>query len=284
LLIVDSQVHVWAADRPDRPWPPLAHGHKPTPHRAAPISAESLLTEMRDAGVDRAILVPPSWEGERNDVVAAACATYPDRYRYAARLNYHDPHAREFIANWRSQRGMVALQLTFQVPAFQEPLIKGELDWLWAACALAELPLTIYLPNALLPHIERAIERHPGLNIIINHFGLTGAARDDAAFADFEKLLALARHPRVALKASCLPFYSTQSYPYRGLHPYLRQAFDAFGPQRFFWGTDLSRLPCSYRQGVTLFTEELTWLKGDDLAWVMGRALCEWVDWDHRDE
>ena len=112
----------------------------------------------------------------------------------------------------------------------------------------------------------------------------TGAARDDAAFADFDKLLALARHPRVALKASCLPFYSTQSYPYRGLHPYLRQAFDAFGPQRFFWGTDLSRLPCSYRQGVTLFTEELTWLKGDDLAWVMGRALCEWVDWDHRDE
>ena len=128
MLITDSQVHIWAADHPDRPWPPLAHGSKPTPHKAVPISAESLLEQMKAAGVDRAVLVPPSWEGERNDVVAAACQRYPERFRYAARLNYHDPGAREFIANWRQQRGMVALQLTFQVPAFQEPLIKGEID------------------------------------------------------------------------------------------------------------------------------------------------------------
>jgi len=49
-----------------------------------------------------------------------------------------------------------------------------------------------------------------------------------------------------------------------------------------FWGTDLSRLPCSYRQAVTLFTEALDWLAGDDLEWVMGRALCAWMDRDGR--
>lgn len=282
MLIVDSQVHVWAADRADRPWPPPAHGLKPAPHRAVPISPESLLADMRAAGVERAILVPPSWEGERNDVVLDACKKFPDRYRFAARLNYHDPAARDFIANWRSNHGMVALQLTFQVPAFQEPLIKGEIDWLWAAVERAQLPMTLYLPNALLPHIERAIARYPALNIVINHFGLTGGARDAAAFADFDKLLAMARHPTVALKASCLPFYSTEPYPYRGMHEAIRKAFDTFGPKRFFWGTDLSRLPCTYRQGVTLFTEELPWLAGADLEWVMGRALCEWMDWDGR--
>lgn len=80
MLIADSQVHVWAADRPDRPWPPAAHGLKPAPHRDVPISAQSLLGEMQTAGVDRAILVPPSWEGEKNDVVAEACRRYPDHY------------------------------------------------------------------------------------------------------------------------------------------------------------------------------------------------------------
>jgi hypothetical protein len=55
--------------------------------------------------------------------------------------------------------------------------------------------------------------------------------------------------------------------------------FDAFGPKRTFWGTDWSRLPCSYRQGVTMFTEEMSWLKGEDLDWVMGRGVCEWIGW-----
>ena len=73
--------------------------------------------------------------------------------------------------------------------------------------------------------------------------------------------------------------HDADKYPFRNLHPYIRQAFDAFGPKRTFWGTDLSRLPCTYQQGVTLFTEELPWLKGQDLEWVMGRGVCEWLGW-----
>jgi len=28
-----------------------------------------------------------------------------------------------------------------------------------------------------------------------------------------------------------------------------------------------------------MFTEEMPWLSGDDLAWIMGRGLCEWIGW-----
>ena len=28
-----------------------------------------------------------------------------------------------------------------------------------------------------------------------------------------------------------------------------------------------------------MFTEEMPWLKGRDLEWVMGRGLCEWIGW-----
>ena len=279
LLIVDSQVHIWDADRPDRPWPPLAPGLKPLPHRTEPISADSLLGDMQTAGVHKAILVPPSWEGDRNDLVADAVRRHPDKFRYVARFDPNDRSARNDVANWRSHAGRLALQLTFQTPLFQQPLINGDLDWLWPVAERAGLPLTIYLPNAMMPLMAKVAERHPALSIVINHFGLTGSDRDAAAFATFDQLLALKRFPNVAVKASCLPFYTTQSYPFQLLHGYMRQAFDAFGPSRLFWGTDLSRLPCSYRQGVTLFTEELPWLAGDDLAWVMGRGICEWLGW-----
>jgi L-fuconolactonase len=279
LLIVDSQVHIWGADAPDRRWPPPAHGLKPTPHRQVPISAAALLQDMRSAGVDRAIVVPPSWEGERNDLVLDASRVHPDRFRFAARYDLADPSAPEWISAWRRQSGMLALQLTFQTPLFQKPLIDGEIDWLWAAAERAGLPLTIYLPNALMPVIDRVARAHPGLSIVINHFGLTGSRRDDDAFTDFANLLALGKCPNVAVKASCLPFYTTQPYPFRNLHDPIRKAYDAFGPQRLFWGTDLSRLPCSYRQGVTLFTEELPWLTPSDQEWIMGRGICEWLGW-----
>jgi predicted TIM-barrel fold metal-dependent hydrolase len=91
--------------------------------------------------------------------------------------------------------------------------------------------------------------------------------------------LAQAKKAAVAVKASSLPSYSTEPYPYRGLHGYIRQVYDAFGPARMFWGTDLSRLPCSYRQGVTLFTEELPFLSEADKELVMGRAISDWLGW-----
>ena len=28
-----------------------------------------------------------------------------------------------------------------------------------------------------------------------------------------------------------------------------------------------------------MFTEDMLWLKGDDLDWVMGRGVREWIGW-----
>jgi hypothetical protein len=38
-------------------------------------------------------------------------------------------------------------------------------------------------------------------------------------------------------------------------------------------------MPCSYRQCVTMFTEELPWLTGRDLERVMGGAVVDWLGW-----
>ena len=46
-----------------------------------------------------------------------------------------------------------------------------------------------------------------------------------------------------------------------------------------FWGTDITRMPCSWTDCVRLFTEALPWLQGGDLDQVMGGALRAWIDW-----
>jgi predicted TIM-barrel fold metal-dependent hydrolase len=152
------------------------------------------------------------------------------------------------------------------------------MDWLWPAAERAGIPIALMAAN-FLPKVADIAERHPGLRLLIDHFGRVRGAKDDAAFANQDAVLALARFPNVAIKATGAPGESSEPYPYRNIHPYIRRVFDAFGPQRMFWGTDITRMPCSWRQCVTLFTEELAWLQGSDRELVMGRALCDWIGW-----
>jgi L-fuconolactonase len=273
MLITDAQVHIWAASTPERPWPAR---HKP--HRPEPLGKDELLKEMDAAGVSRAVIVPPSWEGERNDLALAAAQAHPDRFAVMGRLDPDAPGAREAISGWRKQPGMLGLRFTFHRPGLKELLTEGRVDWLWPAAEKAGVPIMVLVPHGLAHLMADIAGRYPGLRIVMDHLGLH-EGKDEEAFAQFDKFLALARHPNIAAKASCLPHFTADSYPYRRLHPYIRKVYDAFGPKRIFWGTDISRLPCTYRQAITMFTEELSWLKPDDKEWIMGRGVCEWLGW-----
>lgn len=273
MLIADAQIHIWAPDTPERPWP-----QRHRPQRSQPLTVDDVLREMNGAGVDRAILIPPSWEGDRNDVVLAAATAHPDRFAIMGRLDPQAPGAHALIAGWRQQRGMLGLRFSFGHTVHQPLLTEGRIDWLWREAEQCGVPIMMSVPHALSPAVDCVAERHPALKLVIDHMGLT-QGRDEPAFRDLDLLLALARRPNVAVKVSSLPYFTADEYPYRRLHPYLRRAYDAFGPRRMFWGSDLSRLPCTYRQSVTMFTEEMPWLPARDLAWIMGRGLCEWIGW-----
>ena len=274
MLIVDAQVHIWGADTPERPWP-AGNAHRA--HRPQPFSKDDLLAEMAAAGVDRAVIVPPSWEGDRNDLALAAAQAHPDRFAVMGRppLDRPDPHA---LDHWREQKGMLGIRVTTAGHGARALFTEPEGDWLWQAAERARLPAMVSIPG-LLPELGRIAERHPGMRFVIDHLALVRDGKDEAAFGDIANLVALARHPNIAAKASALPRYSSEAYPYRRLHPFLRRVFDAFGPRRFLWGTDMTGIPCTYAQAVTLFTEELPWLSGADLELVMGRALCDWLGW-----
>jgi predicted TIM-barrel fold metal-dependent hydrolase len=156
----------------------------------------------------------------------------------------------------------------------------GRADRLFAAAEAADVPIMTMLTHAQMPAIDGVAERHPELRLSICHCALSSSKKGTEAFAELDKLLAIARRPNVTVKVSALPSYAADDYPYKSLHPYLRRIYDAFGPERMFWGTDLMRLPCSYRQAVTMFTEEMPFFTSDDLDWIMGRGLCTWLDWE----
>jgi predicted TIM-barrel fold metal-dependent hydrolase len=273
MLIVDSQIHIWLNSKMS------AH------HRQIPTySKEDALKEMASAGVDAAVLHPPSTLGEAMNALAVeAVKAHPDKFCILGNFDLLAPNRLDIVKNWRQRPGMLGFRFTFNQPHQKAWWTDGSLDWFWDACEKEGLPVGL-LAGGNMAALGGIAERHPALKLHIDHHGRGGgggAGTDDGAFADLAEMLAVAKYPNIAVKLSGAPSYSSEPYPYRNIHKYIRQIYDAFGPARCFWGTDITRMPCSYRQCVTMFTEELPWLKGHDLELVMGRAVCEWIGWKH---
>jgi hypothetical protein len=79
--IIDAQVHLWKANTPDRPWPPNT-----VPQLPEPFGYDKLIPMMNEAGVERAVIVPPSWEGDRIDYAMEAHGKFPTRFGIMGRI------------------------------------------------------------------------------------------------------------------------------------------------------------------------------------------------------
>jgi predicted TIM-barrel fold metal-dependent hydrolase len=234
---------------------------------------------MDEGGVDRAIIVPPSWEGDRNDLACAASAKHPHRFAVMGRIDPAAPDLRERLPSWRSQPGMLGLRFALHTPQLRQPFLEGHYDWLWGEIERLGLPVMILIHHPYMPMIDAIAQEYPGIRLVIDHLGLVNGEKDAHAFRDLDKLLALAKRSNVAVKSSALPCYSDERYPYPGLHRYVRRVFEAFGPKRMFWGTDQTRSPVKYHEGIALFTEHMPFLSASDKEWIMGRGVCEWLGW-----
>jgi predicted TIM-barrel fold metal-dependent hydrolase len=264
LLVVDAQVHLWKGHKP------IAPAHR----QIDDFTAEDALKEMDAAGVTAAVIHPPGWDPNSNALAIEAARAYPNRFAILGNFPLDRPDSRTGIDRLKGQPGMLGLRFVFNQPHQQTWLIDSTLDWLWPAAERAGMPIALLGPG-LLPAIPRIAPRYPGLKLVIDHF-----ATPDKNWSNLPDLVATAKFPNVALKATGAPSYSAQPYPHRDIHGHIRRLYDAFGPQRMFWGTDITRLADTWRQCVTMFTEELPWLSAQDKELIMGRALCRWLGWN----
>jgi predicted TIM-barrel fold metal-dependent hydrolase len=275
-MIVDAQVHLWKAETPDWKWVP---GRQP--QLPEPFTIERLVPMMDEAGVDRAVIVPPSWPGDRNDYAIEAVKRYPNRFRIMGRIPLQDPKSAELLPKWKEQPGMVGVRLTFNNAQTIPWLSDGTADWFWPAAEKAGLPVMCFTPG-ISAKLAPIAERHPRLPLILDHMGVSAALLKENKLDDaLAQTVALAKYPNVSVKLSASPGISREPYPFRDVAGHIKRVFDAYGPQRSYWGTDLtnSYAKASYRQRVSHFTEELSFLSDSDKDWVMGRAITQRLGW-----
>jgi len=274
-MIVDSQVHIWKANSSERPWVPGM-----TPQLPEPFTIERLLPVMDETGVDRAVIVPPSWEGDRIDYALEAAQRYPNRFGVMGRIPLKTPLTADDLARWKSQPGLLGIRLTF-LGAAAAALKDGSVDWLWPAAEKAGVPI-MFLTAGTLPLFGVIAERHPNLTLIIDHMGVSSQVVAEKKIpAAIDDAVALAKHQNISVKVSAAPAYSSQPYPFSDMAGYIQRLFDAYGPQRCYWGTDVTNgfAKASYRERLAHFMQELKFLSEEDKDWIMGRAILARLKW-----
>jgi predicted TIM-barrel fold metal-dependent hydrolase len=273
--IVDAQVHLWKAESEDWKWVP---GMKP--QMPEPFTVEKLVPLMDAAGVDRVVVVPPSWPGDRNDYGLEAARRYPGRFHVMGRIPLKNPASAALLPKWREQPGMLGVRLTFLGPAAAW-LKDGTADWFWPEAEKAGLPVMFLAPGQTAA-FGRIAEQHPRLALIADHMGLSvDLVKEGKAAEAIAATASLARYPNVSVKLSAAANYSQEGFPFRDVNPHIQKLFEAYGPQRSHWGTDMTNGfdRATYKQRIIHFTEELPFLAESDKDWVMGRAILQRLNW-----
>lgn len=273
-LTIDSQVHAYERDRPERPWRNFLTG-------PAEVTGDDMVAAMDAVGVDGALLVSP-FTLYRYDASYAleVYAKHPGRFGLIKPFDPRSEAVAEEIAEWARTPGVVGARLMLMSRSYtaEDP----GLNRIFAAGARAGIPVNV-LGWGQLALVQELARRHPNTQVVIDHVGLTqpfAPPPPPEPFADLPAVLSLAACDNVAIKISGACTLSHQPFPYLDIWEPLGQIFKAFGFERCLWGTDWTRAVSllTYEQGVEAFrvTDQLS---PTERAALMGGSLTKIYRW-----
>ena len=271
---IDSQVHAYERNRPERPW----HGFLQGPDE---VTGDDMVAAMDAVGVDGALLVSP-FAMYRYDAGYAleVYAKHPGRFGLIKPFDPQSEAVADEIAEWTGTPGVVGVRVMLAAQPFEAD--DPGLNRILAAGAQAGVPVNV-MCSGKLPLLRELARRHPDTRVVIDHVGLVQPFEPPAPpepFADLANVLSLAECDNVAIKISGACTLSHQQFPYPDIWEPLDKVFDAFGFDRCLWGTDWTRAVklLTYGQGVEAFrvTDRLS---DSERSTLMGGTLAKIYNW-----
>lgn len=273
MTVVDSHLHVWRA----------AGGETPDVQTIVPpqtdVPIELARQTLAEHGVARAVLVQPVFRVEDNSYVAACARAEPLSLAAVCVVDPGIPSAETRLRYWVSQ-GCRGLRLRPRIAGEAVHFGARSTYTLWEAARELSVVINLFASVEHAPAIDALAERFAPVPIVIDHLGLPDPAVS-AREASFRALLELARHPHVYLKLSGFHHLSREQYPFADCWPFVRAAYEQFGPQRLLWGSDFPHVMAadSYAHARSLPQQMLTNCGPAELALIMG-GNAERLYWD----
>jgi L-fuconolactonase len=271
---IDSQVHAYERNRPERPWVGFLTGPDE-------VTGDNMVAAMDAVGVDGALLVSP-FSLYRYDAsyVLEVYAKHPSRFGLIKPFDPQSKTVADEIAEWAAIPGVLGARVMLAREPFQAD--DPGLNRIFAAAAQAGIPVNVACSGKL-PLLGELARRNPHTQVVIDHVGLAQPQEPPAPpepFADLANVVSLAALDNVAVKISGACTLSHQPFPYPDIWEPLGKVFDAFGFDRCLWGTDWTRAVklLTYEQGVEAFrvTDQLS---DSERSALMGGTLAKIYNW-----
>lgn len=272
--IIDSQVHAYERDHPDRPWAGFLHG-------PAEVTGDDMVFAMDSVNVDGALLVSP-FSMYRYDASYALeiYAKHPDRFGLIKPFDPESATVSDEVDEWANTPGVVGARIMLTSRSLDAGHIG--LNEILAAGARNGLPVNV-LCWGNLSLLGELASRHPEAQIVIDHAGLTQPFEPPAPadpFREVANVVALAAHDNVAIKISGVCTLSHEPFPFNDIWQPLSEIFDGFGIERCMWGTDWTRAVnlLTYKEGVEAFRVS-DQLSDSERSLLMGGNLERIYNW-----
>ena len=273
-LTIDSQVHAYERNGPERPWLGFLTGPDE-------VTGDDMVAAMDEVGVDGALLISPfSLYGYDASYALEVYAKHPGRFGLIRPFDPESEAVADEIAEWTGTPGVVGVRVMLGAQPFEAD--HPGLNRIFAAVAQAGVPVNV-MASGKLPLLRDLARRHPDTQVVIDHVGLVQPFEPPAPpepFADLNNVLSLAECDNVVIKISGAGTLSHQPFPYPDIWEPLGKVFDAFGFDRCLWGTDWTRAVklLTYEQGVEAFrVSDL--LSDSERSTLMGGTLAKIYNW-----
>ena len=275
MAIIDSQVHVYEANTPTRPW------HN-VPNWPAHVTGDEMVAAMDKVGVDGAIFVSPFTMYQYDSSYATEVQrAHPGRFGLVKPVNPDDPAVADVIADWKETAGAVGIRIMFTRESNRAPDDQG-LDRICRAASRHDFPINLLFWGNLEAGTE-LIDRHQETRFVIDHLAIQQPRVPPAPpepWGDLPKVLELASRPNAVIKVSGACTLSKEPFPYNDIWEPLTRVFDAWGFERCLWGTDWTRAfaVVDYQQAVEPFrlTDRLS---ASEREMLMGGATAKVYNW-----
>ncbi len=237
---VDAHSHVWSSDVARYP---LA-GNKPASTLIPPTFTDAeLLAIARPLGVSRVVLIQHKpYFGVDNRYLADVIAAHPGVFSGVACIAAELPGPGEEMRRLKAQ-GFRGFRIRPGEGGADRWIDSPGIRSMWETAAREGLAICPLIGPEDIEQVVELSNRFPDTTVVVDHLARVGM-NGDFPEPDVQRLLGLARQPKVHVKVSAFYFLGQKRPPYRDLVPLIRRVFEAFGPQRLMWGSD-----CPYQLG-----------------------------------
>jgi predicted TIM-barrel fold metal-dependent hydrolase len=277
--IVDTHVHLWTDDFGRYPLDPK---FRPDDMLCASYRPEHLFSDAALSGVSRFVLVQMIYYGFDNSYMLDAIRSHPAEFRGIAVV---DQNAESPDIAMRALMAQGVRGFRIYMESEHPQLLPGHPGYqkMFSCGAEERLAICPLIDPERLPELDEQCSRFPDTPVIIDHMARIGMS-DPIKESDVRGLCALARYPGVCVKLSGFYGLGARRPPHVDLVPLIRRLYDAFGPRRLMWGSDVPFQLSNetYEDSLSVIRDGLDFLSGEDCGWMLGGTANEFFfvrDW-----